>query len=121
MEVHTAFWAIVVLAIIPMPLLLVTWLGCLSRSSPLNRLKILVLIAATISYFWLVVAMLNSKFLAESYSTARFAIIDGNFLVMVGCSIAAFRGTDRWRVAFGFACVLTALVWSVIGAINTVV
>jgi hypothetical protein len=79
------------------------------------------LIAATGSYGWLVVAMKFPIFLAASYSGGRFAIIDVNFLVMLACSIVAFRGKERRNVAFGFACVLTMMMWGALGAINAVV
>ena len=59
--------------------------------------------------------------LAESYSRGRFAIIDTNFLVMVICSIAAFRGNERRKGVFALACILTTMMWGVLGAINVVV
>jgi hypothetical protein len=77
--------------------------------------------AATGSYAWLALAMKFPIFLAESYSRGRFAIIDLNFVVMLACSIAAFRGRERGKVAFGFACVFTMMMWGVLGAINAVV
>jgi len=111
----------VVLAVIPMPLLLLAWLAWLSPSTSVGTIRFLILMAATGSYVWLVLAMNFPTFLAESYSRSRFLIIDVNFIVMVACSIAAFRGKERRRVAFGFACVLTTVMWGVLGAINAVV
>jgi hypothetical protein len=121
MNVHTAYWVIVVLGVIPMPLLLVTWLGWFSPPVLVSAVRLFLLIAATGSYVWVVLAMKFPLFLAESYSTSRFAIIDVNFVVMVVCSIAAFRGKERRKDLLGFACILTALVWSVVGAVNVVV
>ncbi|MFI5176217.1 MAG: hypothetical protein ACHQKY_15255 [Terriglobia bacterium] len=121
MDVHTAYWVMVVLAAIPTPLLFLTWLGRLSPSGSVNAFRRILLITATGSYVWLVLAMIFPRFLAESYTRSRFAIIDGNFIVMVGCSIAAFRGTERLKGVFGLACVLTTMMWGVLGAINAVV
>lgn len=121
MNVHTAYWVTAVLAAIPTPLLLLAWLGWLSPLVSVSAVRMFLLIVATGSYVWLVLAMEFPLFLAESYSTSRFAIIDVNFVVMVVCSIAAFRGKERRKVLLGFACISAALVWSVLGGVNSVV
>jgi hypothetical protein len=110
----------VVLAAIPMPLLLLTWLGWLSPPPSVSAVRMFLLIVATGSYVWLVLAMKFSMFLGESYSTGRFGIILVNQVVMVICSIAAIRGKGRRKVMFGVACILTALVWNLVGAIQSV-
>jgi hypothetical protein len=120
MDVHTAYWVMIVLAVIPMPLLLVAWLGWFPPSATLSAARMFLLIAATGSYVWLVLAMTFPTFLAASYSRGRFAIIDANFVAMVVCTIAAFRGKERRKVVFGIACVLTTVMWGVLGAINAV-
>jgi len=111
----------VVLAIIPTPLLLIAWLGWLSPSASVSAVRMFLLIAATTSYIWLVLAMKFPAFLGETYRRGRFAFIDANFVVMVVCSVAAFRGKERRKIVFGLACVLTTVMWSVLGAINAVV
>lgn len=112
MNVHTAYWVLVVLAAIPLPLLLVSWFA---PSASRGLVRKLLLIAATCSYIWLVLAMKFPAFLAESYSRGRFAIIDANFVVMVVCSVVAFRGGEGRKVVFGLACILTTLMWGVLG------
>lgn len=120
MEVHSAYWVMVILAVVPTPLLLLAWLRWLSPSASVRAVRMLLLIAATSSYVWLLLAMKFPTFLAGSYSRGRFAIIDANFVVMVGCSIAAFRGKESRKGVFGVACVLTTVMWGVLGAINAV-
>ena len=111
----------VVLAAIPMPLLLLTWLGWLSPPPSVSVGRMFLLVVATGSYVWLVLAMKFGMFLGESYSTGRFAIILVNLVVMVICSIAAIRGKGKRKVMFGVACILTALVWDLVLSIQLVV
>jgi hypothetical protein len=120
MNAYIFYWVMVVLAAIPMPLLLLTWLGWLSPPAPVNAVRIFLLIVATGSYAWLVLAMKFPMFLAESYSRGRIGIILVNEIVMVICSIAAIRGKGRRKVMFGVACILTALVWNLMGAVQSV-
>ena|SRR5271165_2327121 len=119
MNVHVAYWTMVLLAIVPMPLLLTVWLGWLIPRTSLLRL--LLLAVATASYLWLVLGVVFPALLLDYYSIGRFAILDGNFLLMLVCIVFAFRGNERRKAAFISACVVTALMWSVEAAINSVV
>ena len=120
MEVHTAYWVILALAASPMPLLFLAWHRFISASKPAGTLWLILLIGATSSYVWLLLGMKFPALFGESYSKARFAIIDVNFVVTLGCSIAALWSKGNRKVLLGIACLLTTLVWSIEGAINSV-
>lgn len=115
MNVRNAYWAMVILTAIPMPLLLLGWF---SPSASWHSAEKLLLTAATCSYVWLILAMKFPMFLAEPYSGGRFAIINTNFLVMLICSIATFRGNQRRKGVSGLVCILITVMWGVLGAIN---
>jgi peptidoglycan/LPS O-acetylase OafA/YrhL len=80
-----------------------------------------VLITATSSHIWLVLGMWFPFFWGDYHTRVRFAIIDINFVVMLGCSIAAFRSKDKGKVLLIIACLLTTVLWSFEGAINATV
>jgi hypothetical protein len=120
MDVHTVYWVMIVLAIIPLPLLLLVWPAWVLSPASLRRVRTLLLIVATSSYIWLLLAMKFPAFLGGSYRTGRLAIIDVNFVVMLVCSIASFRGQERRRIVLGLSCISTALMWGILGAINSV-
>jgi len=102
------------------PLLVYLWGDCVS-SRPVARLEIVLLISPTCSYVWLLLCMMFPSVFGESYGTSRFVTIDANFVVMFGCSIAAFWLGRKRKPLLGIVCVLLTLLWSIVGAINSVV
>ena len=83
----------IALAIIPAPLLALVWRTRLtSNAIPIRKT---LLIAATSSYAWLILAMKFSVFLGPTYSNMRDLIIDINFVAMFGCSIAVFGAGNK--------------------------
>ena len=135
---HILYRTIILAAVIPMPLagvtrtlslaaaiaillLALTWMAWLSPRASVSKHRVLLLIVATGSYLWLVLAMKWPTLLREPHSISRFAIIDVNFVAMLACSIAAFRGHERRKNVLGFAGLLTTYLWFVQAAINSVV
>ena len=121
MDTHTAKLAIVALSIIPSLLLLAAWVRPWMSSEGARTISFL-LVISTASYLWQVAAIWHFPvLLGPDYSNRRFAIIDLNCIGMLLCSIAAFRIRNVSRVPLGVACLLTTLLWGILGAINSVV
>ena len=121
MDVHIVYWIMVALAAIPIPLLLAAWYRSFSSPGVVGIIRLILLIVATGSHLWLILAMWVPMFLGDSYSNVRFAIIDVNFVMMLGCSIWALLSKGNGRVMLGIAGCLTTLLWSLVGAVNSVV
>ena len=135
---HILYRTMMLAAVIPMPLaavtrtislaaaiaillLALTWMAWLSPRASVPKHRMLLLMVTTASYLWFVLAMKWPTILAEPHSFSRFAVIDVNFVVMLACSIAAFRGHEKRKNALGFAGLLTTYLWHVQAAINSVV
>ena len=81
------------------------------RGGALSVEALVQLLIPTLSYFWLMTGMFFSGALGPDYSSRRFATIQINLGVMIGCSLwALIRGRHlRWLL---LACsALTASVW----------
>lgn len=118
MEVHTVYWVLLFLLIVPAILLAIGWTGYLRQRPSVRLTQLLPLFCASISLSWLLLGLKLPFVLGSSYSHWRFAIIDGNFILMLLSSIAAFNNRLAFRMPVGTACVLTTILWSFIGAIN---
>jgi hypothetical protein len=123
MDSRTSYWIVLALAASPILLLLVAWYRSVSLSSPAvgRSLRLILLVVATSSHIWLVLGMWFPVFWGDYHTNVRFAILDVNFAVMLGCSITAFWSKGNGKVLLLIAGVLTTLLWSVEAAINSTV
>jgi hypothetical protein len=122
MNAHVVYWVMMAFSVGAIPLLFLAWRWCLrAASGDVSTLRLILLIIATCSHAWLLLAMKFPQFLGASYSTVRFSIIDVNFLVMLACAITAFRLRVKGKILFGVACLLTTWLWGIVGAINIAV
>lgn len=119
MDLRTAYWFIISLAVIPIPLLLFAWYRLRLLADGFNYLRIGTLTVASVSHAWLVLGLLFPSVWGESYSHIRFGIIDVNFALAVLCFVAAITGKRGIRVVLGTASLLTAVLWSIEAAINS--
>jgi hypothetical protein len=121
MEARVLRWFVVALAAIPVPLLFRAWYKGFSSNDFASTLRLLLVLVATASYIWLVLGMWFPKLLGSYYSNFRFVIIDGNWLVMVGCSIIVFLSKGSNKMPLGIACILTTVLWTLVAAVNVAI
>lgn len=121
MDVHEVRWLIWALLVAPVILAAIGWIVYLRRPAAVRPAYLAPLICVTVSVTWLLVSFRIPAVLGGSYSHWRFAVIDGNFVLMLLASIAAFSNTTRLKLPVGAACVLTTILWSFIGAMNATV
>jgi hypothetical protein len=121
--VKIAYWIILALTACPLPLTVLAWRECMSSSHPARIRPVILLSIATISYVWLLLGMKFPASMGDYYSNPRYAIIDGNFVVMIGCSIGTFlsKAGQKTMLFVGLTCLLLTLLWSIVGALNVVV
>jgi hypothetical protein len=72
----------------------------------------------SVSVLWLAAGLLFPQVLGPDYSTIRYLIIDGNFVLMALGAILALGQNSFIRAPLGIACVMAAIVWSFVAAIN---
>jgi hypothetical protein len=118
MDVHQFYWVVWFLLIAPAILLVIGWAGYFRHRAGVRPAQLLPLLSASISIAWLLLSFKLPFVLGVSYSHWRFAIIDGNFILMLISSIAAFNNRAELKIPVGTACVLTTILWSFIGAMN---
>jgi hypothetical protein len=90
----------------------------LARGSSRNQR--LILLAAALSFAWLLAGAFFPRTLGGYYSTLRFGVIYANCFAMLVCSILAFRKKVR-PLATGIACLMLAALWFFVAAINSTV
>jgi len=74
---------------------------------------------ATASLFWLVLGSVFPSLWGAYYGHMRFVVVDGNFLIALSAALVAVsRKQGIWTVA---ACLMLALIWAFVAAINSVV
>ena len=76
---------------------------------------------ATFSYMWLIAGVLFPITLGRYYTDLRFTIIAANLLVMLVCATAVLWRKSRLRIPLGVACLMQALVWFFVAAVNSTV
>lgn len=118
MDVHQIRWLLWALLIAPLILAVIGWALYLRRPRAVRPAYLAPLICVTLSVTWLLVSLRVPSVLGGSYSHWRFTVIDGNFVLMLLASIAAFSNATKLRLPVGAACVLTTILWSFIGAMN---
>ena len=119
MEARIIYWVVLLLAASPVPLLLLSWYRSFSAPSRLGTRWWLLLSVATSSHIWLILGMWSPMFLGQTYSNVRFAIIDVNCVVVLGCSIGIFLSKGDNKMPLGIACILTTVLWIFVGAVNS--
>src|SRR3954447_8864198 len=107
-----------------LPLLVAWWTWRASRTAPGARI-ILPLVVATASQIWVLSSLATQWFLGPSYSNIRYGIIWVNFLAtLAAASVSLIQGLTRPprtpKVAAGISCLLLAIEWLLIGAVNSV-
>jgi len=113
------YWFVVALFASPAVLLTVGWVKSVSEWNRRKPTAWLPLSIATVSEIWLVAACFYPALAGAFYSNLRFTILDGNFLLSVVLAGFSLRGVQRLWTCTG--CLLLALAWSFIAAINSVV
>ncbi len=123
MSAKIAYWIIFALAACALPLIVVAWRQCMLSSHPARTRLVILLSLATISYAWLLLGMKFPASWGDYYSNPRYAIIDGNFIVMIGCSIGTFssKAGQKTILFVGLTCLLLTLLWCFVGVLNVVV
>jgi hypothetical protein len=121
LDLRTTYWTVICLLVIPAPLLLASWSLHARRGFAPTRRTILVLLASTGSYGWLLLGVKFPIFLGAYYSNARFTIIDVNLVVNLLLTLFAFRRGIALIAIFQIAaCLALATEWGLLGAINSV-
>jgi hypothetical protein len=76
---------------------------------------------ATFSSMWLIAGILFPIALGRYYSDLRFTIIYANLFVMLACATAVFWRKSRLRITLGLACLMQAVIWFFVAAVNAAV
>lgn len=118
MEARILYWLVVALAAIPAPLLFRAWYKIFASNDFVSTLRLLLVLLATASYTWAVLGMWFPKLLGAYYSNLRFVVIDGNWVVMLACSITVFLPKGSDKISLGIACILTTVLWTLMAAVN---
>jgi hypothetical protein len=121
MEAHTAAVFVWILLLTPLAPIVLAWAIFARRPGRVNTGQLVPLIAVTASLAWLLASIRLPWLLAGDYGSWRFAIINGNFVLMVFAAVASFSRTSAVRIPVGIACCITTLLWSFVGAINAAV
>jgi hypothetical protein len=88
-----------------------------SQNQTARRTWIL-LTVATASLFWLLLGSLFPSLWGAYYGHLRFAVIDGNFLGMLIATVFSVLRNQRFWTGAG--CLMLALIWAFVAAINSV-
>lgn len=75
----------------------------------------------TMSLLWLLLGSVVPSLWGAYYGHIRFAIIDGNFIVMILAAIIAFASGAKRQPWVGAASLMLALIWAFVAAINATV
>jgi hypothetical protein len=118
---RVAYVVLVALDSLPILLVAIGWVLAI-RSADIGRWSHLwPLIVVTVSVFWLDGGLTWPSLWGASYSHVRFAILDGNFLAMLGAVLGSFRGKSRSLISTRIAASVLALAWAFLSAINAAV
>jgi hypothetical protein len=79
------------------------------------------LYAATLSFVWLIAGAFLPETLAGYYTTLRFAFIYTNFFTMLACGLVAFVKSAGRSLPTGIACLMLAIIWFFVLALNATV
>jgi hypothetical protein len=114
------YWFVIALATIPIPLLIFSWYRTLARPPLLQqRMPLILLLAATFSNSWVLLAWKYPGALGNDYSNLRYSIISFNAFAMLACAVLASLSNSRSRIPLAFASTLLAALWFIVGAINS--
>ena len=93
-----------------------------ARSANRTDIRTLALLSiSTLSSTWLIAGALFPITLGRYYSDLRFAIIYANLFLMLVCAVAVFWRKSRLRMPLGIACLMQAVIWSFVAALNATV
>ena len=110
---------LILLAFCLLPVLPITlsWIETVRGKRKLDSVQIIFLTLVSVSFTWIVLALVSPLMLGPIHSSARHLMISCNFLLMTLVAIAAFI-RNKGITGAVLAASVTALVWGYIAIIN---